>query len=64
MDCCNYMQYRHHQTYYGTQYYEPLPQYHGEFYGQQMYPDYYGNTPYYPQHWQCATSSFSGTPPF
>ncbi|KAJ8918340.1 hypothetical protein NQ315_008033 [Exocentrus adspersus] len=56
MDCCNYMQYRHHQPYYGSQYYhEPLPPYHGEFYGHHVYHDYYGNTPYYPpQHWQHA----------
>lgn len=59
MDCCNYMQYRHHQPYYGSQYYDPLPAYHGDYYSQQMYQEYYGNS-YYPQQWQCATS-FPGT---
>ncbi|XP_044267582.1 uncharacterized protein LOC123013234 isoform X2 [Tribolium madens] len=57
MDCCNYMQYRHHQPYYGSHYYEPMP-YHGDFYGQQVYQDYYGTTPYYHQQWPCASSSF------
>ncbi|XP_057667607.1 uncharacterized protein LOC130900762 isoform X2 [Diorhabda carinulata] len=55
MDCCNYVPYRHHQGYYGY-YNEPLPPYHGEFYGHHnMYYDYYGNiNPYYSphQHWQ------------
>ncbi|EFA03873.2 hypothetical protein TcasGA2_TC013996 [Tribolium castaneum] len=57
MNCCNYMQYRHHQPYYGSHYYEPMP-YHGDFYGQQLYQDYYGTTPYYHQQWPCASSSF------
>lgn len=54
MDCCNYMPYRHHQPYYGSQYFhENFPTYHGEFYGQPMYNDYYGMSPYYaPQQWQ------------
>ncbi|XP_056648534.1 uncharacterized protein LOC130452988 isoform X2 [Diorhabda sublineata] len=55
MDCCNYVPYRHHQGYYGY-YNEPMPPYHGEFYGHHnMYYDYYGNiNPYYSphQHWQ------------
>ncbi|XP_074040313.1 uncharacterized protein isoform X3 [Leptinotarsa decemlineata] len=54
MDCCNYVPYRPHQPYYGY-YNEPLPPYHGEFYGHHnMYHDYYRNVgPYYsPQHWQ------------
>ncbi|XP_050504378.1 uncharacterized protein LOC126883174 [Diabrotica virgifera virgifera] len=55
MDCCNYVPYRHHQGYYGY-YNEPLPPYHGDFYGHHnMYHDYYGNiNPYYSphQHWQ------------
>ncbi|XP_072389229.1 uncharacterized protein [Diabrotica undecimpunctata] len=55
MDCCNYVPYRHHQGYYGY-YNEPLPPYHGDFYGHHnMYHDYYGNiNPYYTphQHWQ------------
>lgn len=59
MDCCNYMQYRHHQPYYGSHYYEPMP-YHGDFYGQQVYQEYYGNTSYY-QQWPCASSPFPGT---
>jgi hypothetical protein len=60
MDCCNYMQYRHHQPYYGSHCYDPLPAYHGDFYGQQAYQEYYGNPPYYPQQWPCA-ASFPGT---
>ncbi|CAH1105432.1 unnamed protein product [Psylliodes chrysocephalus] len=54
MDCCNYVPYRQHQGYYGY-YNEPLPPYHGDFYGHHnMYHDYYGNiNPYYsPHHWQ------------
>lgn len=48
------MSYRHHQPYYGSQYFpDNFPTYHGDFYGQHLYHDYYGTTPYYnPQHWQ------------
>ncbi|XP_017786485.1 PREDICTED: uncharacterized protein LOC108569439 isoform X2 [Nicrophorus vespilloides] len=60
MDCCNYMSYKNH--YYGTQqYFEQMPQYHGEYYNNPTYSEYYGNnTPYYSSYpWQhCNTASF------